>query len=204
MKAIYAVILSAVLFVAGFAGVYTLLHGAGPAANEGKPLIGGAFSLVDGAGKRVTDQDFRGKLMLVFFGYAHCPDVCPTELQTMADVLEQLGPDAAKLTPLFISVDPKRDTPAAIESYVKNFSPRIVGLTGDATEVASAAKAYRVYYRKVGDDSSDAYTVDHSAFVYMMDGAGRYVTHFSFNTEPKTIVEAVKKQIYADRTLGPA
>jgi protein SCO1 len=204
MKAIYAVLFSVVLFAAGFAGVYTLLHSPEPAAIEGKPLIGGPFSLVDGAGKRVTDQDFRGRLMLVFFGYAHCPDVCPTELQTMADVLEKLGPDAARVAPIFISIDPKRDTPAEIESYVKNFSPRIVGLTGDTAEVASAAKAYRVYYRKVGDDSSDAYTMDHSAFVYLMDAAGRYVTHFSFNSEPKVILEAIKKQIRADSALGPA
>ncbi len=200
MKAIYAVLISIALFAAGFAGVYTVLNSREP-ASEGKPLIGGAFSLVDGAGKRVTDRDFRGRLMLVFFGYAHCPDVCPTELQNMADVLDKLGPDAAKVAPIFISVDPKRDTPAAIESYVKNFSPRIVGLTGEPAEVASAAKAYRVYFRKVGDEANGAYTVDHSAFVYLMDGEGHYVTHFLFNAEPTIIAEAIKKQIRADGAI---
>jgi protein SCO1 len=199
MKAGYAVLFAIALFVAGFAGVYAILRSPQQAASEGKPLIGGAFSLVDGEGHRVTDRDFRGRLMLVFFGYAHCPDVCPTELQNMAEVLDKLGPEAGAVAPIFISVDPKRDTPAALSSYVKNFSPRIVGLTGDQGQVANAAKAYRVYFRKVGDDAGDSYTVDHSAFIYLMDREGRYLTHFSFNTESKVIADAIRKQIAVDR-----
>lgn len=199
MKPFHAVLFALALFVAGFAGVYAILKIPEQAVSEGRPLIGGAFSLVDGAGKRVTDRDFRGRLMLVFFGYAHCPDVCPTELQNLADVLDKLGPDAGKIAPIFITVDPKRDTPAALSSYVSNFSPSIVGLTGDRNEIEDAAKAYRVYFRKVGAETADSYTVDHSAFIYLMDREGRYLTHFSFNTEPKIIVDAIIKQIAADR-----
>jgi protein SCO1 len=195
MKPVYAVVFALVLFASGFAGVYAILKSPEGAVSEGRPLIGGAFSLADGAGNRVTDSDFRGRLMLVFFGYAHCPDVCPTELQNMADVLDKLGPDAEKVAAIFISVDPKRDTPEAISNYVKNFSPAIIGLTGDQNEVANAARAYRVYYRKVGDSAGDSYTVDHSAFIYLMDREGRYLTHFSFNSEPKVIADAIRKQI---------
>jgi protein SCO1 len=202
MRPTFAAVFALVLFSAGFAGVYAFLKQPEQSATEGRPLIGGAFTLVDGAGNRVTDRDFRGKLMLVFFGYAHCPDVCPTELQNMADVLEKLGPDAQNVAAIFISVDPKRDTPAALSSYVNNFSPRIIGLTGDQNEVAEAAKAYRVYFRKVGAQAGDSYTVDHSAFIYLMDREGRYLTHFSFNAEPKNIINAIKKQIAVDRSAA--
>ncbi len=198
MKRGYAAVLALVLFAAGFAGMYTVLSGPERGQNEGAALIGGPFSLVDTYGKRVTDRDFRGKLMLVFFGYTHCPDVCPTELQTMSEVMDKLGPAADKVAPVFISVDAKRDTPDVLAAYMKNFSPRIVGLTGDQNEVASAAKAYRVYYRKAGETRDDNYTVDHSAFVYLMDGEGRYLTHFSFNTASESILAVIRNKIAAD------
>jgi protein SCO1/2 len=205
MKPAHAVLVAIALFAAGFAGAYQLLNRQVAAVSEGAPLIGGPFSLVDGGGKRVTDRDFHGKLMLVFFGYTHCPDVCPTELQNMADVLDRLGPDAEKTAAIFISVDPKRDTPAAVASYVGNFSARIMGLTGSQSEIASAAKAYRVYSRKAGDDAEGGgYTVDHSAFLYLMDEDGRYLTHFSFNTAPNAIVEAIRKHLAADSAYKPA
>jgi protein SCO1 len=183
-----------VLFAAGFAVAYAILQTTPSMQTSGKALIGGPFSLVDTDGKRVTDRDFRGKLMLVFFGYAHCPDVCPTELQTMAEVLDKLGPDADALAPVFISVDPARDTPEALSAYVKAFSPRITGLTGSLDETASAAKAYRVYFRKAGGGPDD-YTVDHSAFVYLMDRDGSYLTHFVFNTPADAIAGVIKKQL---------
>jgi protein SCO1 len=205
MKPAYAVLAAIALFAAGFAGAYQILNRPLPASTEGKPLIGGAFSLVNGEGKRVTDADFRGRLMLVFFGYTHCPDVCPTELQNMAVALDKLGPDADKVAPIFISVDPQRDTPETVGAYVKNFSARIMGLTGSSSEVANAAKAYRVYFRKAGDDlTGDGYTVDHSAFVYLMDKDGRYLTHFSFNTAPNIIADAIRKHIAADSAFKPA
>lgn len=203
MKAARAALVAFVLFAAGFAGVYAMLNYNG-SPREGTPLIGGPFSLVDANGKRVTDRDFRGKLMLVFFGYTHCPDVCPTELQNMAEVMDKLGPDADQVAALFISVDPKRDTPDVLAGYVKNFSPRIVALTGDQAEIASAAKAYRVYFRKVGNGASGDYTVDHSAFVYLMDGSGKYITHFSFNSPPEAMTAVIKKQIAADSAANRA
>jgi len=140
----------------------------------------------------------------VFFGYTHCPDVCPTELQTMAEVVDTLGSDADKLAPIFISVDPERDTPEVLSNYVKNFSPRIIGLTGNQSEVAGVAKAYRVYFRKAGDTAGGDYSVDHSAFVYLMDGEGKYVTHFLFNAMPDAMAGAIKKQIASDGAFKPA
>ncbi len=188
------------LFVAGFAAAYFIRLQPQGTLVEGKALIGGPFSLVDTDGKRVTDRDFRGKLMLVFFGYTHCPDVCPTELQTMAELLDKLGTDAKAVAPVFISVDPQRDTPGALSDYVKNFSPRIAGLTGSPDEVASAAKAYRVYFRKA-DGGSDDYTVDHSAFVYLMDREGSYLTHFLFNTPADAMANVIKKHISGDKNI---
>lgn len=200
MKPHYAALAAIVLFAAGFAGVYTVLNGPKSSQIEGRPLIGGPLSLVDTDGKRVTDRDFRGKLMLVFFGYTHCPDVCPTELQNMAEALDKLGPEADMVAPIFISVDPKRDTPEALANYVKNFNPRIIGLTGDPSEIAAAAKAYRVYFRKAGESASgEDYTVDHSAFLYLMDSEGRYLTHFPFNAEPSVMVQTIQKTIAANR-----
>ncbi len=194
MRRVSPLLFVIVLFLAGFAVAYSFVSKPGIPAAGGKALIGGAFSLVDTNGKRVTAQDFRGKLMLVFFGYTHCPDVCPTGLQNLAEVLDKLGPVANQVTPVFISVDPERDTPAALSGYVKNFSPRIAGLTGTPDEVASAAKAYRVYYRKADGGAGD-YTVDHSAFVYLMDRDGNYITHFVFNTSADVMVEEIKKHV---------
>jgi len=182
------------LFIAGFAIAYALVLAGGSPAHRAKPLIGGPFSLTDTEGKHVTDRDFRGKLMLVFFGYTNCPDVCPTELQNMAEVLGKLGPAAAQVAPIFVSVDPERDRPAELATYVKNFDPRIVGLTGTSDEVASAAKAYRVYFRKAAG-GPDNYSVDHSAFVYLMDREGNYLTHFLFNTSPEAISQEIKKYL---------
>ncbi len=194
MRHINRVLFVIALFVAGFAVAYTIVLKPQGARIEGKALVGGPFSLVDTEGKRMTDRDFRGKLMLVFFGYTHCPDVCPTELQNMTDVIQKLGTDADKVAPIFISVDPRRDTPEALSAYAKNFSPRITGLTGSRDEVASAAKAYRVYFKKAGSGSDD-YSVDHSSFVYLMDREGNYLTHFTFNTPPDTVVSVIKKHI---------
>lgn len=198
MRTGYAALIAIVLFAAGFGGMYAFLTAAGDSQSEGAALIGGPFSLVDVNSKRVTDRDFRGKLMLVFFGYTHCPDVCPTTLQTMSDVMEKLGGDAGKLAPVFISLDPKRDTPQVLADYMKNFSPRIIALTGNEKDIASAAKAYRVYYRKAGGGGEEDYAVDHSAFAYLMDAEGKYVTHFAFNMPLDSMLAVIRKKIAAD------
>lgn len=134
--------------------------------------IGGAFSLTDGDGRRVTDRDLRGRFALVYFGYTFCPDICPTTLSQAVAALEILGPKAARVQPVFISIDPQRDTPAVVRDYVAAFSPKLLGLTGTADEVATAARAFRVYYapHRTGDEPN--YTVDHSSILYLMDPNG--------------------------------
>jgi protein SCO1 len=195
MPRINPILFVIVLFAAGFASAYFIRFPPAPgSASEGRALVGGPFALTDTSGKRVTDRDFRGKLMLVFFGYTHCPDVCPTELQNMTEVLQKLGPESNQVSVVFISVDPARDTPAALSDYVKNFHPAITGLTGTAEEVAAVAKAYKVYYKKA-EGTPDAYAVDHSAFVYLMDREGNYLSHFLFNTAAGTIADAVRKHL---------
>jgi protein SCO1/2 len=155
----------------------------------GQALVGGPFTLTDQAGRRVTDQDFRGKFMLVYFGFTFCPDVCPTALQVMAAALDKLEPrQAEQVVPMLISVDPERDTPAQLGTYVKSFHPRLVGLTGAATELEAVAKAYRVYVKKVPDPKSSAgYTVDHSSIIYVMGPDGRYRTHFTHATSADAV-----------------
>ena len=147
---------------------------------SGKALVGGPFSLTDSSGKHVTDKDFRGRNMLVFFGFTSCPDICPASLQLMSTVLDKLGPKADRITPIFITIDPERDTAPKLNEYVKHFSSRIVGLTGTPEEIAAAAKAYRVYYNKVPNKAVPGdYTMDHTGIIYLMDVNGDYVTHFT-------------------------
>ena len=189
--------------IAGFligaiAGAGVLLvatpQGGQPVQSSGAALIGGPFSLVGADGKPVTDRDFRGRYMLIFFGFTHCPDICPAELQVIAQALEQLGDKAKTVVPIFITLDPERDTPEAMANYVKSFGPNFVGLTGSPGAIATAAKAYRVAYAKVENkDSAGDYSVDHSALVYLMDPEGRYVTHFSYGLSADQMAEKLEK-----------
>ena len=169
--------------------------GQGPAVQtSGKALIGGPFTLVGRDGKPVTDQAFRGKYMLVFFGFTHCPDICPAELQVMAAALDELGPKANDIIPIFITLDPERDTPMVVSDYVANFSPRFVGLTGTPEQIAEAAKAYRVVYSKFQEDkASSDYSIDHSALVYLMGKDGEYITHFAYGTPASQMTEALRR-----------
>lgn len=159
--------------------------------SSGTATVGGPFTLVDQQGRTVTDETFRGRWMLVFFGFTHCPDVCPTALNDMSAVLAELGTAADKVQPIFITVDPERDTVEAMSQYVANFDPRIVALTGTPEQIAQAAKAYRVYYKKVpqGDD----YTMDHTGILYLMDPQGRFMTHFTPNTPPADMAARIRK-----------
>ena len=157
---------------------------------SGTALIGGPFSLVGEDGKPVTDRDFRGRYMLVFFGFTHCPDICPAELQVMAQALDRLGDKAAKVVPIFVTLDPERDTPEAMANYVKIFGPNFVGLTGTPEAIAAAAKAYRVVYAQVENKASPGdYTVDHSALAYLMGPEGKYLAHFSYGLSPDEMAE---------------
>ncbi len=160
------------------------------------PGIGGPFRLIDQDGKPRTDADFRGKLMLVEFGYTFCPDICPLGLTLFAEVLERLGPDADSLQAIFITFDPGRDTPEVLRSYVDHFSPRIVGLTGTEEDIAAVARAYRVYYKAAADRATNPnYLVDHSAFLYLMDREGRFLTHFTHETPPERVVAAIRQRL---------
>jgi protein SCO1/2 len=144
--------------------------------------IGGPFTLIASNGQTVTDKDFRGEPTLVFFGYTHCPDVCPATLFEMSEVLRALGPDK-KAAALFITVDPERDTPAVMKDYLSSFDPRIVGLTGSREAVDPVLKEFRVYSRKVQGEGAD-YTMDHTALIYLMDKQGRFVRPFRLDRRP--------------------
>jgi len=141
--------------------------------------IGGPFVLTAGDGSVVTERTYRGRWLLVYFGYTHCPDICPTTLLALSQTLDRLGPLAAKIQPLYVSIDPERDTPQVMAEYVKSFDPRIVGLTGTPAEIAAIAKQYRVFYKKETPEKSGDYFMEHSAYIYLMDPDGRYVTLFS-------------------------
>jgi protein SCO1/2 len=190
-----------VLMLAGFlAGVASIVlvvlvvSGRDPLPSAGAAAIGGPFSLVDQNGRTVTDKDLRGHPYLVFFGFTHCPDVCPTALFEMSEVLGKLGPDAQKLSALFVTIDPERDTPAAMKDYLSSFNPRLVGLTGDPAAVAAVAKEYRVYVKKVPLDNGD-YTMDHTALVYLMDKEGRFVTPFNLKRTPEDAAADLRRYL---------
>ena len=148
------------------------------------PLIGGAFSLTDQFGKTRTDADFRGQYLLVFFGFTHCPDICPTTLFDMSQLLRKLGPEADRTGALFITVDPERDTPTVMKDYLSNFDPHLRGLTGDQASIDAAIRGYRVYAKKVPLQGGD-YTMDHTAVVYLMDKTGRFVAPFNMKRRPQ-------------------
>ncbi len=163
---------------------------------SGKALVGGPFELVGKDGKTVTDQDFRGRYMLVFFGYTHCPDICPAELQVMSVALDGLGSDADKVVPIFITLDPERDTPEAVNAYVENFGPNFIGLSGSPEAIAKVAKAYRVSYQKFQDDKTgDNYSVDHSALLYLMGPDGEYITHIPYGTPASKMTETLRRYL---------
>jgi len=163
-----------------------------PAA--GTADIGGAFDLTDQAGQRRTDAEFRGRYMLVYFGYTFCPDICPTTLATMTEALDRLGEKAAAVQPIFITVDPARDTVAVLRDYAPHFHERLVALTGTAEQIAAAAKAYRVYV-SVPAEAGEDYLVDHSGFLYLMDREGRYAAHFRHAVTPEELAAAIARII---------
>jgi protein SCO1/2 len=160
-------------------------------ATTGAPIdVGGPFALVDTAGKPVTEADFRGRPMLVFFGFTHCPEVCPTTLLEMTGWLKALGPEADKLQPLFVTVDPARDTPAQMALYLQSFDPRIRGLSGTQEQVDATVKAYKAYAKRI--PTGDDYTMDHTASVYIMDAAGRFRTLIDYHEDAATALAKIR------------
>jgi protein SCO1/2 len=154
--------------------------------------IGGPFTLTDQDGKTVTNSDFKGKPQLVFFGYTHCPDVCPTTLFEVSEVLHALGADAGKAQALFISIDPERDTPQVLKDYLSSFDPHLRGLTGTVDQITIAEKSYRVYAKKVPGANGE-YTMDHTALVYLMDKQGRFVAPFNLKRTPADAAADLRK-----------
>lgn len=165
-------------------------------ASQGVP-IGGPFTLVDHNGATVTDETYRGKAMLIYFGFTYCPDICPTSLQALGTAMNDLDESQQdQFQPLLISVDPERDTPEALATYVDTpvFPEALVGLTGSAEQVRDAARAYRVYYARIEDDGTSAsYTVDHMSMIFLMDRDGRFVEIFPHGTAPNVISARLKR-----------
>jgi cytochrome oxidase Cu insertion factor (SCO1/SenC/PrrC family) len=158
--------------------------------------VGGPFQLTDQSGKVRSERDFRGHLMLVYFGFTTCPDICPTDLQAIGLAMDKLGSDGGDVQPLFITLDPERDTREHLADYVTMFHPRLLGLTGTAEAVQNAADAYRVYYKRVDFDKGDGYyTVDHSAFIYLMDRDGKYLGFFPPGTPAEKMVEMIRPHL---------
>ena len=158
----------------------------------GVAAIGGPFELTSHQGRLVRDTDYRGKHMLVMFGYTSCPDVCPTELQLITEAMEQLGTAAAKVQPLMITIDPERDTTALLADYVSNFHPAIVALTGSVDQVKAAAKTYKVFFAKGEVDGEGDYFMDHSSFIYLMSPDGIYLHHFAPSISPEGMAEKIR------------
>ena len=163
--------------------------------STGSPLIKSEFELVDQSGRPIRDEDLRGKWQLVFFGFTACPDICPTTLSNITAVLEELGPEATRdLQPLLVTVDPERDTPPVLKDYVVPFDPRILALTGTPEQVAAALRGFRVYASKRPLEGGD-YTMDHSAFIYLMDPQGAYATHFSAQTPIEDMATRLRERL---------
>jgi protein SCO1/2 len=185
-------------FLAGLVLCFTVVliatgRGPSPLANT-VAAVGGPFNLIDQNGKPISDRDLKGHPTLVFFGFTHCPEVCPTTLFDISEVLGKLGPDAEKVNALFITVDPERDTPAALKDYLASFNPRLLGVGGGPQELAKVAKEYRVYYKKVPLKDGD-YTMDHTAIVYLMDKNGQFVAPFSLKRRPEEAAAELRRYL---------
>jgi len=157
--------------------------------------IGGPFALIDQDGRPRTDADFRGKLLLVYFGYTYCSDICPTDLQAISTAIDKLGPAGESVQPLFITVDPEHDTPEAIKLYVSLFHPRLVGLTGSAKQIKAIARAYKVYYAKNEESKKFDSVIDHSGFVFLVGRDGKYLGFFPPGTLADRMIDSLRQQL---------
>ncbi len=185
--AIAGLLLAGVMF--GAAGILWF-------GNTARAAIGGPFTLEDGNGQTVTNRTFHGKYMLVYFGYTYCPDVCPTTLNDVTTAMSRLGAEAKKVQPVFITVDPQRDTPAVIKQYTAAFTPRLIGLTGTAQEIAQVAKEYHVYYAKhVTGPGPNDYTMDHSSILYLMGPDGHFIAPIDADESGSSMATSIEKMI---------
>lgn len=186
--ALAAALLAIVIALPAFLGTH---RATSPAILSG---IGGPFKLVDQNGRTVTDADFRGKWLLIYFGYTHCPDACPTALNAIAEALDRLGPDRKKIQPLFVTLDPERDTPAVLKDYTAAFQSNILGLTGSAEQIAAAAREYRIAFEKHPTGDGD-YGIDHSSLIFLVDPAGKANAFFSDQTAPDRLARRLGEAV---------
>jgi protein SCO1/2 len=170
------------------------MAGFGRLGQSGIADIGGPFSLIDQNGKPRTNADFRGRYMLIYFGYSNCPDVCPVSLGVIADAVERLGPLASRVAPIFITVDPERDTPSILKQYLAVFSPKLIGLTGTAKQIRQVTHEYRVYVARHAAQGGN-YTVDHSNIIYLMGPDGRFVANYDETLGPDGLAAALRKHL---------
>lgn len=191
-------LMAAIVVIGAVAWQYVKTQGQGRDGTGGVQ-IGGPFRLTDHNGKAVTEKDYAGKYLLVFFGYTFCPDVCPTAMQTVTEAMDILGDDGQKVQPLFISIDPERDTPAVLKEFVSNFHPSIIGLTGTPEQIAAVAKAYRVYYARAkpenGSNDDEYYLMNHSAVLYLIGPDGKLTAHFAHTDSPEKIAAKIREVI---------
>ena len=186
------------LLFSALALIFVLFTGAGiwmvtQSTNEsGTSLVGGPFELIDHTGRTVTEADFTDTHKLVYFGYTFCPDICPSGLTTISTALDLLGEDAIRIKPLFITIDPNRDTVGALASYHEHFHPSFSNLTGTPEQIATVARAYRVFYRKAESEDTSDYLMDHSTVTYLMGPSGEYITHFGHDVTPGQLAEAIR------------
>jgi protein SCO1/2 len=188
---LYLVLAAFLAGLAVFLAVFLLATGQ-LRTGGGPSVIGGPFKLIDQNGQPITEQDLRGRPFLVFFGYTHCPDVCPATLFDVSEMMRALGKDADRAAALFVTVDPERDTPAAMKDYMSSFDPHVRGATGDLKAIETTEKAYRVYAKKVPGEHGD-YSMDHTALVYLMDKQGHFVAPFNLKRRPEESAADLKK-----------
>ncbi len=162
-----------------------------------KEPIGGSFNLVDHNGKSRTDADFRGKLLLIYFGFTFCSDACPTDLQSIGAAIDRLGPAGEAIQPLFITIDPEKDTPEQLRNYVALIHPRLIGLTGDPKQIRAIARDYKVFYARTSPTKPTDPGIDHSSFVYLVDQDGKYLGYLPPGTPPDRIVEVLRPHLAA-------
>jgi protein SCO1/2 len=178
----------------------TFLEGAATTSTQstktGEASIGGTFNLTNQDGKQVSDENFKGKMMIVYFGFTHCPDVCPAGMSLITQAMENLGADADKVQPVFITIDPERDNVEQMKTYVSNFYPTFQALTGTPEQIAGVINSYKIYAKKVESKDLSEYTMDHSAYIYLMGRDGKYITHFRGDQKAEEIAATVKKYLH--------
>ena len=196
MRPHQAVLIAATAITIAAMAAFILYSDRGSQGN-GIAAIGGPFTLSDQSGRSLTEQDLKGSYSLIYFGYTFCPDVCPTGLQVMSNAMDQLQTETQqKITPVFITIDPDRDTADQLKSYLGNFHPRIIGLTGTKGQIAQVARAYRVYYAKAKESRGKRdYLMDHSSIIFLMDREGNYISHFTHATAAEDLAEKLRLSV---------